>query len=521
VQPIELTETIQESRLVLPTFIPRRYRPGKQDTWSGHLAFANDLLADIRPSLLVELGTHYGESYFGFCQSVAENAVDCLCYAVDHWLGDAHAGFYGEEVIEDVRQHNDTYYRNFSYLLRMSFDDARLQFADESVDLLHIDGMHTYDAGKHDFWTWLPKVKPGGIILLHDVVVRHADFGIWRLWDELRSKFPNNFAFHHSWGLGVLQKPGPYFRASALLELLFQSSPHMQEQIRRYYGLYASHLERILRAEDQTVAPCVDRLVSAEDESGPILPNVQVYVAGEGGYSEEESSIQSIEFGQSKTFEFPHGVGDKPLRVDPVDCPSVVELDRISVVSLKSGAVLWNAADRTSLCGLTISESAAFLSHESKCLLFACANDPYLLLPRVHSDGGGVRVEISLRLRQLETVLEILNTTRRKTDTRIADLLAEVRSAQTERALTAAELRQASSEKNEARRELRRIEELSDSSRLSLESERSSNKALQAEVLGLRNDLQGERGRRSSMECSWSWRVTKPMRSFGRMLGLK
>jgi hypothetical protein len=467
VQPIELTETIQESRLVLPTFIPRYYRPSKS-TWSGHLAFANDLVADIRPSLLVELGTHYGESYFGFCQSVAENGIDCLCYAVDHWLGDAHAGFYGEEVFEDVRQYNDTFYRNFSYLLRISFDEACLQFADESVDLLHINGMHTYDAGKHDFWTWLPKVKPGGIILLHDIVVRHGDFGIWRLWDELRSEFPKNFAFHHSCGLGVLQKPGPDVRASGLLELFFDSSPSMQEQIRRYYALYASHLERILRAEDQTITPCVDRPASAEEGNEPaaiLLPNVKVYVTDKNGYSEEKSSVQSIEFGQSKTlaFEFPDGVGDQPLRVDPVNCPSVVELDKISIVSLKSGAILWSATDRTSLCGLTIFESAAFLPHESKCLLFACANDPHLLLPPVRSDGEGVRVEISLRLRQLETVLEILNAARRHNDTRIADLLAEIRSAQAERALTAAELRQASSEKNEAQRELRRVEEIIES----------------------------------------------------------
>jgi GT2 family glycosyltransferase len=46
-------------------------------------------------------------------------------------------------------------------------------------------------------------------------------------------------------------------------------------------------------------------------------------------------------------------------------------------------------------------------------------------------------------------------------------------------------------------------------------------KALQAEVLALQNDLQAERSRRSSMEHSWSWRVTKLMRSFGHMVGIK
>ena len=87
-------------------FVPRRYRPGNLGTWSGHLAFANDLISAVRPSLVVELGAHYGESYFTFCQSVAENNLHCLCYAVDTWRGEAHAGYYGDDVMNDVSSHN-------------------------------------------------------------------------------------------------------------------------------------------------------------------------------------------------------------------------------------------------------------------------------------------------------------------------------------------------------------------------------------------------------------------------------
>src|SRR3954451_18073445 len=151
--------------LPLPSFVPRRYRPGAHGNWSGHLPFANDLIAQQRPSLLVELGTHYGESYFGMCQSVLENGIDCVCYAVDHWHGEEHAGRYGEEVFEEVRDYNDRFYKSFSYLLRASFEEAVEQFQDETIELLHIDGLHTYEAGGHDFRSWFPKVKPGGTVL--------------------------------------------------------------------------------------------------------------------------------------------------------------------------------------------------------------------------------------------------------------------------------------------------------------------------------------------------------------------
>ena len=131
-------------------FVPRRYRPGNLGTWSGHLAFANDLISAVRPSLIVELGTHHGESYFTFCQSVAENDLNCLCYAVDTWRGEAHAGYYGEDVMNDVSKHNETYYKSFSYLLRTNFDEALSKFTNETIDLLHLDGLHTYEAVRHE-----------------------------------------------------------------------------------------------------------------------------------------------------------------------------------------------------------------------------------------------------------------------------------------------------------------------------------------------------------------------------------
>jgi hypothetical protein len=176
-----------------------------QSAWVGHLPFADWLIREISPKLFVELGTHSGNSYFAFCQSVLSNLTDTKCFAVDTWSGDAHSGNYDDEIYAKVSTHESKHYSKFSRLMRMYFDDAISFFEDKSIDLLHIDGFHTYEAVRHDFTSWLPKLAPGAVVLFHDTNVRDKDFGVYKFWKELQKVYLNNIEFVHSNGLGVLQ----------------------------------------------------------------------------------------------------------------------------------------------------------------------------------------------------------------------------------------------------------------------------------------------------------------------------
>lgn len=204
-------------------------------TWVDHIAFGYDLVAALRPRVLVELGSHYGMSFFTFCQSIKDHHVDGLAYAVDTWEGDDHTGPYGEDVFSGVQAHLREHYRGFSYQLRMTFAEARTQFRDESIDLVHIDGFHSYEAVRTDFDTWYPAVRPGGIVLFHDIRARLDGFGVWRFWDELEADH-ETFAFNHGFGLGVLRRPGGDRSADApLMDLLFGGDRAQDEGLRQLY----------------------------------------------------------------------------------------------------------------------------------------------------------------------------------------------------------------------------------------------------------------------------------------------
>ena len=217
-----------------------------ESAWIEHAPFAYWLIEAHRPSLLVELGTHWGYSFFTFCQAVQNIGLPARCFAVDTWQGDDQAGRYGEEVFESVNGYNEAHYAAFAGLMRTTFDAAAPSFADRSVDLLHIDGRHAYENVSHDFAIWLPKLSSRGIVVFHDVNERKHDFDVWRLWSELREKYPH-FEFEHGHGLGILtvgEDIGPRLRA------LFDADADgsLSLQIRQAYArLGAAVTERIER----------------------------------------------------------------------------------------------------------------------------------------------------------------------------------------------------------------------------------------------------------------------------------
>lgn len=73
----------------------------------------------------------------------------------------------------------------------------------KEVDMLFIDGDHSYEGVKQDWEMYSPLVKKGGIVVFHDSVGYDS---VKRLCDELRAQGFSNKEFYHQggWGLFVV-----------------------------------------------------------------------------------------------------------------------------------------------------------------------------------------------------------------------------------------------------------------------------------------------------------------------------
>jgi len=147
----------QESHDNLP-ILARQLRNG------GRAALAN-VMNGMGVENGIEIGTRWGHSAELWCKSIPGLRLTCIDpYVAYHTRTSQEKQ---NEVYEGAKEWLEPYGVN---LIRKSSQSPGVygRFAEESVDFINIDGDHTFDAVIQDILYYVPKVKPGGLILIHD-----------------------------------------------------------------------------------------------------------------------------------------------------------------------------------------------------------------------------------------------------------------------------------------------------------------------------------------------------------------
>lgn len=232
--------------------------------WTEHAPFAMWLIDAMRPASVVELGTHNGYSFFAFCQAAKALGLDTQLYAIDTWEGDEHAGVYDNSVYESVRDIVARDYPDTAHMVRATFHDARSQFADGSVDLIHVDGRHFYDDVKEDVETYLSALSDRGVMILHDIVVHERGFGVHQYWAELQEKYAT-FGFTHCNGLGVVAV-GPNAPAKVRALVGLKDDSELADLVRAAYARLGAAVPTPWSMEGPSVEAVRRRLSEVERE---------------------------------------------------------------------------------------------------------------------------------------------------------------------------------------------------------------------------------------------------------------
>ena len=139
---------------------------------------------------IVEIGTRGGISTNAFLYGLRDRGhKNAILYSID--IADCSG------VVQD-----ETIKKNWKFIQA----DSRTVPWDKEIDILLIDGDHSYDGVKADYKRWSKYVKEGGLILMHDVLWAHKGV-IKFFWDEV--DLPKVVLPLSKSGMGVVYKPKP------------------------------------------------------------------------------------------------------------------------------------------------------------------------------------------------------------------------------------------------------------------------------------------------------------------------
>lgn len=168
-----------------------------KSAWKGHHYFALWLVKELQPVTIVDLGVDRGFSTFMFgVQNIGK------VYGIDwfkryNFLKNPIDDYY--PVMRYKRKMEKKFNITNITIIKSKFFDV-VEKWNKKIDILHIDGAHSYEDVKEDYHTWKKFLDETSVVLFHDIYIYD---GVEKFFNEL--ELPKYY-FTHSYGLGIASK---------------------------------------------------------------------------------------------------------------------------------------------------------------------------------------------------------------------------------------------------------------------------------------------------------------------------
>merc|ERR1711879_107342 len=125
----------------------------------------SSLLAPIKSPRIAEVGVLHGDTSL----ALVEKLVSLTVLAVDPYPANWNAeGFLSGEDLYNQVHAKAAPFRDRYQLIRQTSINASQWIGNGTLDLVFIDGAHSCDACVVDVQNWVPKLRKGGVMVLHD-----------------------------------------------------------------------------------------------------------------------------------------------------------------------------------------------------------------------------------------------------------------------------------------------------------------------------------------------------------------
>ena len=179
--------------------------------WNGNSQVFGDIIAEIRPSTIVEVGTWKGQSAINMGKVIKELSLSSKIYCIDTWLGAVEFLTTMKDTPErDLKLKNgypQVYYQFLSNVIHNSLDDVIIPIPNTSItgakylkyygivpQLVYIDASHEKEDVLADIEAYFSLLDSGGMIFGDDYIN----------WEGVRQAV-DEFAAHKSVELQILE----------------------------------------------------------------------------------------------------------------------------------------------------------------------------------------------------------------------------------------------------------------------------------------------------------------------------